>query len=342
MAFLRKMPFTTSPGREGILRVRAYVPAWQWVALVCLLCGLGWALAGVPSAKARFPGCAGPWMAGLPDAQAITAVAIPGTHDTMSYSGGALWWAFRPFARTQAAELDSQLLSGVRFLDIRVRADGGLAHGWVPLTGTLDDVLAAVDRFLGEYPSEVVLLRLRDEHHAGSAAMNAVIGPAFSPFADRLLSVEAGSALHMGEMTLGDLRGGILVLDDTGGAVTAGLGAGVRYGADQQWIQDDFDAPAVDAKASKVREFIAEGSRATLTGSEPQRLRLNYASATDQPRRTPASYARTLNVVVEEAVSGAGSLPAGVIVLDDPNEAVLAAIIDANGHELRSPAACTG
>lgn len=98
-------------------------------------------------------------MASIPDDQLLSEVTMPGTHNTMALYGGF-------YAECQSWSLASQLRAGVRFLDIRVRHSKGnltIHHGVSYQWAHFGHVLEGVSDFLREYPSETVLMRLKEE-----------------------------------------------------------------------------------------------------------------------------------------------------------------------------------
>lgn len=305
------------------------------VAAVSLVLALGpgpgpgtGALAAPPPAPAAAPGVdARAWMAAVPGETPLASLSLPGTHDTMTYAGGFIWWVTSIYSQTQSRDLRAQLDAGVRYLDIRVTNDGGLAHGWVALDGTLDGVLSEVGDFLGANPSEFLVLRLRDEQRSDAARFGAAVAPVVERHAARAVVPASAS------VPLGEVRGRVLILDDTAGALEgARPGLPVQpYGGGHQIIQDDFSRPAVDDKWRQVR--------ALLHAADSERLRLNHVSAT-APLCPPGCYAAALNPRVSAELSGP-ALPggAGILALDYPSDEVLAAIIGQNPGLRASPPA---
>jgi 1-phosphatidylinositol phosphodiesterase len=109
------------------------------------------------------------WMKLLSEDLNLTALSIPGTHDTMTYDATNYW------AKTQSAPLWNQLRAGIRALDIRVRdvhidVEGRdrfkLWHGKYYLGKDFEEVLDTCTRFLETYPSETILMRLAVEGSA--------------------------------------------------------------------------------------------------------------------------------------------------------------------------------
>ncbi|KAJ4296831.1 hypothetical protein N0V90_006879 [Kalmusia sp. IMI 367209] len=110
------------------------------------------------------------WMQSLPDTLPLSALSIPGTHNSHTH------YRALPSVRCQTVDVRTQLDNGVRFLDIRVqpahatdvsKKDLYLVHGAFPisLTGTkyLAPVLEACYAFLDANPSETVLISLKRE-----------------------------------------------------------------------------------------------------------------------------------------------------------------------------------
>lgn len=108
------------------------------------------------------------WMAELPGHLPLSALSIPGTHNSPTCHVAL------PSVRCQAVGVRAQLDNGVRFLDVRVSVSSrdtdelGLVHSVFPisLTGTKWFVDVLVDdmyAFLEEHPTETILLSLKRE-----------------------------------------------------------------------------------------------------------------------------------------------------------------------------------
>lgn len=101
------------------------------------------------------------WMGRINDDARLSELSIPGTHNTMSNGPGG------DIVRNQSLSLSTQLNAGIRYLDIRVRAIDGvftLHHGPVYLNVNFGNVLNEVTKFLNQYPSETILMRIKQEH----------------------------------------------------------------------------------------------------------------------------------------------------------------------------------
>ncbi|KAL9104112.1 MAG: hypothetical protein Q9163_000914 [Psora crenata] len=110
------------------------------------------------------------WMRSLEDDIPLSALSIPGTHNSPTYHKAL------PSVRCQVVPIREQLRKGVRFLDIRVQPEHHkiplrdemiLVHGVFPVSlsgpryfwSVVDEVL----EFLGENPSEVVIMSVKRE-----------------------------------------------------------------------------------------------------------------------------------------------------------------------------------
>ncbi|KAK6527383.1 hypothetical protein TWF281_010563 [Arthrobotrys megalospora] len=111
------------------------------------------------------------WMRHIWDGRSIAEITIPGTHESMTYRGlhvkGVGWRVDDPvFGQCQCNGLRDQLLSGIRYIDIRVRAVNNtlrVVHDFEQTDFTFDDVFRECKRFLDEYRSECIIMRIREE-----------------------------------------------------------------------------------------------------------------------------------------------------------------------------------
>jgi 1-phosphatidylinositol phosphodiesterase len=110
------------------------------------------------------------WMATLPDTLPLSAISIPGSHNSHTH------YRALPSVRCQVHDVRKQLDNGIRFLDIRVqpthatdasKPDLYLVHGAFPVSLTGPKYLAPVLKtcydFLSTHPSETILLSLKRE-----------------------------------------------------------------------------------------------------------------------------------------------------------------------------------
>jgi 1-phosphatidylinositol phosphodiesterase len=106
----------------------------------------------------------------LPDALPLSAISIPGTHNSHTY------YKALPSVKCQSVDIKTQLENGIRFLDIRAQpthaSDPGkkhmyLVHGAFPISLTgpkyLTPILETCYSFLAAHPSETILISLKRE-----------------------------------------------------------------------------------------------------------------------------------------------------------------------------------
>ena len=100
------------------------------------------------------------WMSTLNTNTKLHQLSIPGTHDSLALSWGDA-------VQTQSMSLDSQLISGIRFLDVRLMHVGGLfviSHGITYQGTSLNNVLQTLTVFLAAHPGETVFMRVKKEN----------------------------------------------------------------------------------------------------------------------------------------------------------------------------------
>jgi 1-phosphatidylinositol phosphodiesterase len=99
-------------------------------------------------------------MGDIPDNVLVTALSIPGTHDSGCIDGPM------GLAKTQNLDLAEQLDSGIRFLDIRLahyQDDLFVHHDVIYMGKTYKDVLKICVDFLVRHPSETILMSVEEE-----------------------------------------------------------------------------------------------------------------------------------------------------------------------------------
>ncbi|XP_030648524.1 uncharacterized protein si:dkey-266f7.9, partial [Chanos chanos] len=201
------------------------------------------------------------WMASIPDSRLLSEVTMPGTHNTMALYGGSL-------ARCNSWSLAQQLRAGIRFLDIRVRHVNGnltIHHGISYQWAHFGDVMKGVADFLSEWPSETVLMRLREELSETGDIYGAVV---------RYINEYASWDLLWHSRlvpTMGEARGKLIVLQEF-----SGPDLGMRYRSLD--IADDWQVPSlqtehVDQKWSSIHTHL----EAAEVGSK-DRIFLTYSS----------------------------------------------------------------
>lgn len=102
------------------------------------------------------------WMGLLDNGIPLRKISILGTHSSMSQ--GTWGDAFQ----TQSLDLQTQLSTGVRALDIRCRHKNNkfeIYERMIDLNTNFDDVLREVSTYLTSYPTETILIHVVEEYN---------------------------------------------------------------------------------------------------------------------------------------------------------------------------------
>ncbi|XP_056272957.1 1-phosphatidylinositol phosphodiesterase isoform X2 [Pseudoliparis swirei] len=250
------------------------------------------------------------WMASLPDDQPLSEVTMPGTHNTMALYGGV-------FAECQTWSLASQLRAGVRFLDVRVRYFNGnltIHHGVSYQWAHFGHVLEGVADFLVEYPSETVLMRVKEEYSETYDIYGAVV--------DYVRRYADWDLLWHSRLvpTMGEARGKLVVLQDF-----PGPDLGMRY--DSLDIADDWRVHTllhVKEKWQSVYQHLV----AAPVGN-PARMFLTFSSGAGLFAH-PRAVAQRINAQLHDYVGNKTDLNQrlGIVCMDFPAAPMIQTIID--------------
>lgn len=242
---------------------------------------------------------------------------MPGTHNSATYKMGAGHYAAVVAAsRCQSRDLLTQLRLGVRFLDLRVRADGGLCHGRIGCALGLRGALDICGAFLRANSSEVLLVRVKDEANTRNS----------SKAVDDLVREIAESAdyplyLQMRLPTVGEVRGRIVLLCDWADGLL-----GLRWGGPSMRIQDEYWQSSGSKKWHIVRKHLAQAR------PKSDLLHVHFTSATGLPRKVPITIARSVNPKLSHHLRGSGACLGflGIVAMDFPSAALCELIVRRN------------
>ena len=204
--------------------------------------------------RTEIPGSAD-WMAGLEDGIRLSAVTLPGTHNS-----GTAAVDFPFFAKCQVLGVREQLEAGFRYLDIRLAADEEtgalkLTHGFsecrpAPFSRKplwLSDVIADCLAFLDGHPTECFLFCVKHEYGDASVVdMQTALYAEISRSRDRWL-------LTSSLPTVGEARGRIVLLRRWGDDAGLGDEAGIPF----SWAdQGGLYSPADGIEANFTGDFL--------------------------------------------------------------------------------------
>ncbi|XP_075962520.1 1-phosphatidylinositol phosphodiesterase isoform X1 [Anarhichas minor] len=250
------------------------------------------------------------WMASIPDDQPLSEVTMPGSHNTMALYGGI-------YGQCQTWSLASQLRAGIRFLDVRVRHVKGnltIHHGVTYQWAHFGDVLEGVAGFLGEYPSETVLMRVKEEYSETYDIYGAVV--------DYIQRHANWDLLWHSRLvpTVGEARGKLIVLQDF-----SGPDLGMRYGSLD--IADDWSVPTLTHVKEKWQS-VYEHLEAAPAGNQAQ-IFLTFSSGAGL-FAYPRAVAQRVNPQLYDYLRAKTDLNQrlGIVCMDFPAAPIIQMIID--------------
>ncbi|WP_163397307.1 phosphatidylinositol-specific phospholipase C [Flavobacterium fluviatile] len=214
------------------------------------------------------------WMGALDENLALTALTIPGTHDS-----GARFETFSGTAICQKLSIDDQLKAGVRYLDIRGRHYNNtfeIHHGVVYQNINFTAVLNSCKAFLAQHPSETIIMSLKEEHTA--SGNNRSYEATFDSY------VQQNTALwYLGNTmpTIKVARGKIVLVRRFAATTSKGIDATnwadnaifEINGAQKIKIQDQYKVPNNNTKWSAIATLFNEAKTGAIS-----KLYLNYCS----------------------------------------------------------------
>lgn len=227
-----------------------------------------------------------------------------------------------PLPQTQSMSLYGQLRAGVRALDIRCRhvADKYLIHhGPVYQRANFDHVLTCVTSFLGSNPSEVILMRLKEEHVPINNTRT------FADTFDEYINLQKYRHYFWrgndSQVMLGQVRGKIVLLRDFPSKTSIGI----------PWTsldcQDEYIVPtlfSIGNKWAKVYQHFEKSKN----NRQPV-IMANFLSGVSAGA-FPFSVARRINRYALEWLIHNQVDRVGLIYMDFPGEGIIQAIIDLN------------
>lgn len=208
------------------------------------------------------------WMSDISDQSALTAITIPGTHDS-----GSRYESVYGTAKTQTLSITEQLNDGVRYLDIRLRhyKDALVVHhGSVYQHLNFNDVLQSVTDFLILHPSETVLMEVSKEYQ--SAENTRTFEQTFITYKNRS-DYQSYWWSHSYLPTLGQSRGKIVLLRRFAGSFW------VSGGIDVTGWQDNTEFNLYDSRHVKIHVQDDYQVKASSDANKWQSIKTNLNDA---------------------------------------------------------------
>ena len=292
------------------------------------------------------------WMSKLPSSLPLTALSLPGTHDSCAYSSN-----LGVLAKTQDWNLATQLEKGIRFLDIRCKLEGNklnLYHGPAYLNMTFDEVLKDCTKFLHDHPKETIVMSLKNE--AGSKTPptsdfeNAVsrYGSMLYPNSNKKYSDYWYKLQNSKMPNLGDIRQKIVLVkrfyrNSSIPGIEIPRGAWKDNGFSEfqllpghkGYIQDIYENVSVNDKFGSVRQLL---NHAVFNGNFTS-FYLNFCSASigilHHPGLNPKKVANFVNPTLEKYFHNFMQFRAnGITIMDFPTDTLINHIINLNLHRM--------
>lgn len=197
------------------------------------------------------------WMSYINNNKRIRSLSIPGTHQSCSIEGCLFPWQcetfFGQWTYTQDKNIKNQLELGIRYLDIRLRHINdsfALHQGPCFLNMNLFDVLNEVIDFLEAYPSETVLLRIKEEYReqGNTHTFEQTMQDYYSKF-DNYFWHNMHSYDY--DPTLAECRGKIVILQNFNSIFKFGLGYLSSFD-----IQDEYYVESFQIKKKKIDDCL--------------------------------------------------------------------------------------
>ncbi|WP_250278701.1 phosphatidylinositol-specific phospholipase C domain-containing protein [[Clostridium] colinum] len=210
------------------------------------------------------------WMKYVDGNMKISELSIPGTHDSMAYRSDL---SAIDNTRTQTMNLRQQLESGIRYIDIRVKDNGNnnfvLHHGPVYLGFSFDYVLDELHKFLNEYPSESVFMRIKQEQSSSSdEKMLQIFSKYYSKYNNLFWKKEDRDTENP---TLDEVRGKVVILSDVLSLNYYGINYRDISVQDVYHLNTNWE---LYSKSEKIKKFALD-----INNNSNSTLSINYLSA---------------------------------------------------------------
>ncbi|MCY0957880.1 phosphatidylinositol-specific phospholipase C domain-containing protein [Streptomyces sp. H27-H5] len=298
------------------------------------------------------------WMWGVASDTKLSAMSIPGTHDTLAIHGGSAVQTQEDYGDS-ANTLTAQLERGIRAIDIRVRAIGGsftIHHSAYYQQANFDDVLKKAQGFLKAHPTETIVMRMRAECAYRSPGITDCANEPKSVQPADVRQIFAGyvgasqyrDLFHAGSVkgtgrakvpTLGDVRGKLVL---AGFDNVDSDGYGIEGFNDHK--EDTYNASSIPEKWNLVKTNVDAAISRAKGNSSDGGLYVTYTSANTVPGGgSPLYYAGGYTKVqsgVSTEVPGVNyhlmkylnseKGRVGIVMTDFPGWGLVNAIIDHN------------
>jgi len=270
-------------------------------------------------------------MSNIDGSKNLSQISIPGTHDTGTYgcmvdpSNSVIVDSLIVIqVKCQAWDFDVQLMAGIRFFDLRIKArvgsDGNLGiylfHGTIDLDITYVSILNTAKTFLDAHPGEALIFRLSFANITEDF-YNSVVSPTGIVFyTDNTIP------------TLNDVKGKIVIMRYDGSPIpgmTYPPGDNTIAINDLFYVEDIYQGVPVAQKIADIKENID----LAVASNSYKPWYITHTSFAAPEQGNPASLASTINPQIYTYIEGkSGNV--GTVVMDFPGPTMIKNIIDKN------------
>ncbi|PEV64345.1 hypothetical protein CN423_14960 [Bacillus cereus] len=281
------------------------------------------------------------WMQKIPDSWTLAQMSIPGTHDSGTFKLKGM--INRIWAKTQDRDFHQQMHMGVRFFDIRGRVTDDntivLHHGSIYLKVTLHQFINQAKWFLKDYPSETIIMSLKEEYEAMPGAKDTFV----DTFEKRYFK-DSIFLKKEGNITMGDARGKIVLLRRyAGGKMVGGYRnfywddnktfTSTTNGNIKVTVQDQYNVKQSKKKVA-IKDMLIDTA---VNDFDPNHIHINFISVSSGGTdfSSPYYFASCLNKWTAGFVKESGRKAGWVImdyVGDEWNPKLYWDVIDTNFH----------
>ena len=279
------------------------------------------------------------WMKNVKDSKKICDMNIPGTHDSGTrYTQGFITGIV---ASCQSDSISSQLNSGIRYLDLRMDADGVIHHDFIKCYKSVfttkknelkfKDVLDDVEKFLEKNPSEFVMLQVKQEGSSKDSFKNS-IGDILK---NRARYHKNSSSVDLSKITLENVRGKFLVFTRSGGSLDGGAlsysgwkddtsYAVAKIGNSDCLLQDRYNAKSKGEKIECIEKFYNEIWNQNLDN----KFAISFNSCVGC--YIPRIMSMQINSSFEKFLNENSNKKFGIVLMDFPNGNLIESIYKTN------------
>lgn len=259
------------------------------------------------------------WMASINGSTKICDINIPGTHESAT---NKVFFVTGLWLKCQSNDINTQLLKGIRYFDIRIDDKGIINHNgfncWKSIVSKLyfNDVVSNVEKFLKNNPTECVILQVKSEGSKESCAsyVNNILSDSkyfYSPKNKNLKS-----------LTLDDIRGKFIVFtrdSSVNGYKFSSWPDNKIFSSSIDktttvYIQDKYDVDKdVNTKIEQIKRFY---NTEWKSNSKADKILINFISFAGKPSKN----AEKIEPFITNYLKENCNKKLGIVLFDFPSD----------------------